>query len=91
MLWGTIWSTFQENDGYDMSTIVCYGGRSGLIKKIKSSKLKFALGVRSGRSFKKLKLNFALAVRSQEGPGEPRRAQESAGEPGGGTGNPRRF
>ena len=37
-----------------------------------------ALGVRSGQYFKNLKNSCVLGARTQEDPGEPRRAQESA-------------
>ena len=51
--------------------------RSG--QYFKNSKLYFAFGIRSGQKFKNSKLDIAFEVRPQEGPGEPRRAQENAG------------
>ena len=89
LIWGYELSRAQESPGEPRRAQESPGEAQGSppkrsgepISKVQNSN--FALGVRSGQKLKTSKLNFALGVRTQEGPGQPRRVQESAGEPGG--------
>ena len=76
------------NDLVNISKNVSKLGSWGMLwsRLSRNQKIKdiFALGYNLANTSSFSKLNFALEVRTQESPGEPRRAQESAGQYGAG-------